>query len=151
MTATYLSAHFTLEELTVSQEAARRGIDNTPPEWAIHNLEQWCIHIGEPVRAHFGAPVIASSGWRGELLNRLVKGSPTSQHCKGEAVDFRVFGVSNLAVCRWMEAELNYDQLIYEFGETGWVHASWRVPYRNMELSAVKRGRRTVYLPGIVA
>jgi zinc D-Ala-D-Ala carboxypeptidase len=146
-----LSEHFTLAELCVSETAARRGIDNTPPEWAIHNLEQWCIHVGEPVRAHFGVPVIASSGWRGELLNRLVKGSPTSQHCKGEAVDFRVHGISNLAVCRWIEAELNYDQLIYEFGETGWVHASWRVPYRNMELSAVKRGRRTVYLPGIVA
>jgi len=146
-----LSPRFTLAEFTVSQTAARHGIDNTPPDWAVRNLEQLCLNVLEPVRAHFGVPVIVSSGWRGELLNRLVKGSPSSQHCKGEAADFRVFGVSNLTVCRWMQAALNYDQLIYEFGEAGWVHASWRVPFRNQELSAVKRGRKTVYLPGLVA
>lgn len=147
---TRLSPNFLLAEFTLSQTASRHGIDNMPPDWAIHALEQLCLNVLEPVRAHFERPVLISSGWRGPELNRRVGGSKTSQHCKGEAADFRVAGVSNLAVCQWMERRLNYDQLIYEFGEAGWVHVSWRVPYRNQELTARRVGRKTVYLTGIV-
>ena len=148
---TQLSEHFHLSEFLVSETAARRGIDMTPPPLVVNNLRSLCLNVLEPVRLHFNRPVVSTSGYRPPALNRAIGGSATSQHCFGEADDFRIPGVSNLEVCRWMEAKLNYDQLSYEFGEDGWVHASWRAAYRNMELSAVKRGRRTVYLPGVVA
>lgn len=146
-----LTEHFTLAEMVRSQTATRRGIDNTPGPAEIAALRELCLHVLEPVRAHYGRPVIVTSGYRSPMLNKRIGGSATSQHCKGEAADFTVPGVPNLHVCRWMEAKLNYDQLIYEFGEGGWVHASWRVPYRNMELSAKRIGNRVRYLPGLVA
>jgi len=150
-----LSQNFHLSEFLVSQTAARMGIDMSAPASVISNLAALCDNVLEPLRAHYEKPVIISSGYRPAALNRAIGGSSNSQHCKGQAADFRVLGVSNIKVCRWLEANRNYDQLIYEFGEAGWVHVSWRANYRNMELSAVKRrvwGRlKTVYLPGIVA
>ena len=147
-----LSPSFTLAEMIVSQTAARRDIDNSPPPAVIAALSALCVNVLQPVRDHFDRPVIVTSGYRSPELNRAIGGSSTSQHCKGEAADFTVAGVSNLEVARWMEARLNYDQLIYEFGESGWIHCSWRDGrLRNMELSAVRRGGRTRYLPGLVA
>lgn len=147
---TKLSQNFELREFLVSETAARRGIDMTPPHAVVDALSALCVRVLEPLRAHYHRPVIVSSGYRPPKLNALVKGNPDSQHCKGEAADFRVASVSNIEVCRWMQARLNYDQLIYEFGEGGWVHVSWREPYRNEELTARRAGRRTVYLEGIV-
>ena len=145
-----LTAHFTLAEMTVSQTAARQGIDNTPGEREIAALTMLCTEVLEPVRAHFDRPVIVSSGYRSATLNRAIGGSSSSQHCKGEAADFTVPGVGVLDLAQWMHRNLQYDQLIYEFGR--WVHVSYRAgALRNMELSAKRIGGRTSYLPGIVA
>lgn len=147
-----LSPHFTLAEMTRSQTAIRNGLSNDAPVWAVPKLQAVCLNILEPVRAHFGRPITPLSGWRGPAVNAAVGGANTSQHTKAEAVDFVVPGVSNLEVCQWMLANLNYDQLIYEFGEGGWVHCSWKAsPFRNQELTARRVGGKTVYLPGIVA
>ena len=56
-----LSKHFTLEEMTRSMVAARKGIDNTPGAGEIKNLENVCYEILEPVRAHFDKPIMISS------------------------------------------------------------------------------------------
>ena len=148
-----LSTHFTLAEMVASQTASRKGIDNNPTKDEVRALRALCQNILEPVRLHFGAPVIVSSGYRGPKLNRAVGGSKTSQHCSGEAADFTVQGFSNLKVCRWIEANLPADQLIYEFGENGWIHCSYGPRHRRQTLSAVKRrsfGRlRTVYRNGL--
>ena len=141
-----LSKHFTLAEMTVSQTASRRGIRNRPGPQQIEALKLLCVKVLEPVREHFDRPVIVSSGYRSPKLNKAIGGSSTSQHCKGQAADFTVPGVSNYELCKWMERKLNYDQLIYEYGESGWIHVSYRVPYRNMELTK-RRGTR--YLSGI--
>lgn len=147
-----LSRNFTLGEMLVSQTASRRGIDNTPPPAAVAALKDLCQNVLQPVRDHFDRPVIVTSGYRSPELNRRIGGSGTSQHTKGEAADFTVPGVSNLELARWMERNLNYDQLIYEFGESGWIHVSYREGrLRNQELSAVRRNGRTRYLPGLVA
>lgn len=147
-----LSPNFTLAEMIRSQMASRRGIDNTPSPAIITALTALCVHVLEPVRAHFERPVIVTSGYRSPAVNSAIGGSGTSQHSQGEASDFTVHGVSNIEVCRWMEKNLTYDQLIYEFGESGWIHASYRASrLRNMELSAVRRGGKTVYLRGLVA
>lgn len=147
-----LSENFTLAEMIRSDAASRRGIDNTPSPVIIENLTRLCLHVLEPVRAHFARPVIVTSGYRSPAVNSAIGGSGTSQHSQGEAADFTVHGVGNIEVCRWMEANLTYDQLIYEFGESGWVHCSWRKGrLRNMELSARRVSGKVVYVAGIGA
>lgn len=155
-----LSDHFHLSEFTNSQIAARLGIDNTPGEDEVRALSLVCHKVLEPLRSNYLRPVVVSSGYRSPALNRAVKGSRYSQHMLGQAVDFEIPGVSNVDVCRWMERHLNYDQLILEFytpgqPNSGWVHVSYRQPYRNEELTIRRERRwgrmRTVTLSGIVA
>ena len=150
-----LSEHFMLAEFTHSQTATRLGIDNNPGPRELAKLIRLCEKVLEPVRKHYGKPIRISSGYRSPALNDAIGGSKTSQHSKGEAADFEVQGVSNIDVVHWMHKNLNYDQLIAEFivpGQptSGWIHVSYREPYRNMELTAKRIGGRTKYLPGIV-
>lgn len=126
---TRLSPHFTLGELIRSETAERKGIDNTPPDDVIPKLQRLCEQVLEPVRAAFGRPFRPNSGYRSPALNREIGGSEKSQHCLGEAVDIEVAGVSNYELARWIEANLEFDQLIlecYRPGEpaSGWVHVS---------------------------
>lgn len=146
-----LTPNFTLAEMIRSQIAVRRGIDNTPPPDIIERLRLLCENVLEPLRAHYASPVIVTSGYRSPALNSAIGGSSTSQHSQGEAADFTVRGVSNIDVCRWMERRLTYDQLIYEFGEAGWIHCSWSSRrLRNEELTARRVSGRTVYLRGLL-
>lgn len=146
-----LSPHFTLAEMTVSQAAARKGIPNVPNAEQTKALKLLCEKVLEPVRLHFDKPVVVSSGFRAPRVNVAVGGSATSAHCRGEAADFTIPGESNLAVCQWIERNLNYDQLIFEYGKSGWIHVGYSPRMRNQTLSAVKRGGKTVYLQGLVA
>jgi len=146
----HLSANFTLGEMIRSQSAVRKGIRNVPGPAEIAALRLLCQKVLQPVRDHYDRPVIVTSGYRSPRLNTAIGGSRSSQHCKGEAADFTVAGVSNIEVCRWIERHLNYDQLIYEFGESGWIHVSYSAHrMRNMELSAKRIGGRTRYLAGL--
>ena len=146
-----LTPHFTLAELTRSSAALRRGIDNAATPAVTAALTALCLHVLEPVRAQFG-PVAITSGYRSPAVNKAIGGARGSQHMLGEAADFTVPGVRNLDVCQWIMRHLNYDQLIYEFGEAGWVHASWRDGVlRNQELTARRLSGRVQYLPGLVA
>lgn len=146
-----LSQNFTLAEFTRSQTAIRKGIDNTPTAAHLAAMKLLCVKVLEPVRAKFG-PVRLSSGYRSLALNRAIGGATSSQHSKGEAADFEVSGVSNLEVAKWMEAHLNYDQLILEYWKpsdpnAGWIHVSYREPYRNQELRFDGKN----YLPGLMS
>ena len=93
-----LSKHFTLEEMTRSMVASRKGIDNTPGAGEIKNLENVCYEILEPVRAHFDKPITVSSGYRSEALCEAIGSKKTSQHALGCAADFEINGVSNIQV-----------------------------------------------------
>lgn len=147
-----LSANFTLGELIRSETAARKGIRNVPRQAEIAALRLLCEKVLQPVRDHFGRPVIITSGYRSPRLNTAIGGSPSSQHCWGEAVDFTVVGQSNIEVCRWIERTLPYDQLIYEYGESGWIHASLSAHrQRKQVLSAKRIAGRTQYLTGLRA
>ena len=97
-----LSDHFTLSELTKSSTAERRGIANEPGSTEIENLITVCDQILEPVREHYGIPFAPNSGFRGLELNRAIGSSDTSQHVKGEAVDFEVPGIANKDVALWV-------------------------------------------------
>lgn len=148
-----LSANFVLAEFTKSATATKRGIDNTPQGEHLENLKYVVENICQPVREAFGRPVRINSGYRSPALNKAVGGSKTSQHCKGQAVDFEINGVANLALADWISENLTFDQLILEFynpdeGEnSGWVHASVRSDGQNrgQKLIAFKDGRRTRY------
>ena len=126
-----LSEHFTLAEATKSQEAARKGLDNTPPAEAIARMKLVAEFILEPVRKHFNKPVVINSFYRSPAVNAAVGSKPGSQHEKGEAVDFEIPGVDNAEVAEFVRDTLTYDQLILEFytpGEpsSGWVHCSYK-------------------------
>lgn len=125
-----LSPHFTLSELTKSQTAIRRGIKNQPNDEQIENLKRVAVNILEPVRAHYRRPFSPSSGFRSQALNLAIGSKSTSQHTKGEAVDFEVPGVSNPNLGAWIRGNLEFDQLILEFHDpnapgSGWVHVSF--------------------------
>lgn len=119
-----LSEHFTLAELTASDTAARRGIDNTPPAEVLPALRETAALL-EQVRALLGAPITITSGYRCLELNRAIGSGDTSAHVRGRAADFtcRGFGTP-LEVCRAIEASpIAFDQLIHEFG--AWTHIAW--------------------------
>jgi hypothetical protein len=124
-----LSEHFSLEEMTRSQMAARLEIENVPDETSVKNLTILCQEVLEPIRSHFGIPFSPSSGYRSAALSEGIGSSGKSQHCKGEAADIEVPTISNLTLCWWIRSHLAFDQLILEFfteGDpaSGWVHVS---------------------------
>lgn len=116
-----LTTHFSLEELTVSQTAARRGIDNTPSPEVFQNLKLLAVTL-ERVRELFASPVLISSGYRSPLLNKMVGGGKGSAHMSGLAVDFTIpsWGPPLAIAKRIAESTLSFDQLIHEYGS--WVH-----------------------------
>ena len=127
---TKLSPHFTLGELCRSSTADRLNIDNVPKvEEVLENLEAVCLAVLEPVREHYGVPFTPNSGFRSLALNRTIGSKDTSQHVLGQAVDFEVPGIDNLALAHWCRQNLEFDQLILEFYKpgqpnSGWVHCS---------------------------
>lgn len=152
-----LSANFTLKELTRSDTADRLDIDNAPNDEQIESLRLLCENILQPVRDHFGKPVKINSGFRCPALNQATGGSATSDHCKGQACDFEIDGVSNPELAQWIADNLKYTQLILEFytqgqPNSGWVHASFNPDnLKCQELTAVKVAGKTTYLNGLVA
>ena len=125
-----LSGHFSLAELTKSQTATRKGIDNKPTLDHIENLTELCTHVLEPTRRNFGKPMVISSGYRSVELCEAIGSSKNSQHAKGEAADFEMFGVDNKELAKYIKNNLVFDQLILEFynpddPSSGWVHCSY--------------------------
>ena len=110
-----LTENFSLLELTKSQTAERKGIDNNPSPTHQENLKSLCTSILQPVRDHFSRVVSVSSGYRSEALCLAIGSKTTSQHAKGEAADFEIFGVSNKELAEWIHYNINYDQLILEY------------------------------------
>jgi len=126
-----LSKNFTLEEMEKSSTGIRLGIKNKAGSGEIKNLGDICYEILEKVRAKFDdKPVTITSGFRSEELCEAIGSKKTSQHAKGEAVDFEIAGVSNLAIAMYISNHCDFDQLILEYytGEpsSGWVHVSYK-------------------------
>ena len=125
-----ITANFSLDEMTKSQTALRKGINNMPDPIHLHNLHGLCHNILQPVREHFGRPVTVSSGFRSVELCLAIGSSSASQHAKGQAADFEVIGIDNKEVAEWIRDNLDFDQLILEFyneGEpqSGWIDCSY--------------------------
>ena len=147
-----LSPHFTLKEFLASQTAKRKGIPNIPDEKQVRNMKALCTHLLEKIRTglrekqNSDALVMLSSGFRSAKLNKKIGGSSKkSQHMKGQAADFHVWGVSLFDAFKYIvcDSNLEFDQCIWEFG--GWIHISYNnygVANRNQILSVkkVKKG-----------
>lgn len=146
-----ISKNFTLEEMEHSSIASRYGLDNTIPDELQVNIKLVAEAL-QVIRDYYNRPIRISSGYRSEEVNRKANGSSNSGHLRALAVDFTVDGVSNLMVCRkTVDLVPHFDQIIYEFGETGWVHLglSLGAP-RNERLSAKSVSGKTIYTKGFV-
>ena len=142
-----LTKNFSLAEMVKSQTASRLGIDNTPSPTHEKALKVLCIHILEPCRKQFARSITPSSGYRSKELCKAIGSKATSQHTKGQAVDFKVPGVSNLVLAEWIRDNLEFDQLILEFynpdePNAGWVHCSYRADGKNRKEFLSYNGKR---------
>jgi hypothetical protein len=149
-----LSAHLTGAEYTKSDTAKRKGIDNSMTEEHIVNAKILAEKVFEPIRMHFDKPIFLSSGYRSKALNTAIGGSLSSQHCSAEAMDLdqddRGTGVTNRMVFEYIKGNLDFDQLIWEFGDSqnpDWVHVSYKAKGANRKeiLTAYREGNQTKY------
>jgi len=152
-----LTKNFTLSELTKSETALRKGLNNEPNQEVISNLQLLADNVLQPVREHYNKGIKVNSGYRSPEVNASVGGSKTSDHCKGQAADIEIPGVSNAELAEYIKNNLKFTQLILEFytqgvPDSGWVHVSYDSSNLKCQtLTAVKQNGKTVYLNGIQA
>ena len=125
-----LTKNFSLLELTKSQTAERKGIINTPSAEHQENLRLLCERVLQPIRDHFNHVVSVSSGYRSPALCQAIGSSVDSQHAKGMAADFEIYGTPNNEIFNWIKNNLMFDQMILEFWNpdepnSGWLHVSY--------------------------
>ena len=148
-----ISKHVSMREGVYSNTAMRLGLNNTPSDDHLENMGLLCQKVFEPLREFVGGPIKINSFYRGPELNKAIGGSSKSQHCKGQAIDIDdTFGhMSNAEMFNWIKANLDYDQMIWEFGtdeNPNWVHVSYvnKDDNRNRCLKAYKENGKTKYM-----
>jgi len=147
-----ISEHVSLKEATRSNTAKRLGIENMPDNETLITMQITAEHIFEPLRDKFNEPIYISSFYRSPELNKAIGGSTSSQHCKGEAIDIDdVYSkASNADFFNYIKNKLEFDQLIWEFGDDenpAWVHVSYSLGKNRMRvLKAIKENGRTKYI-----
>jgi hypothetical protein len=156
--STKLTDHFTLEEMQHSEAALRLGIDNHIPDDLMSNAMKVAVVL-EIIRAECAkikgcnVPIHVTSCYRSPEVNKAVGGSKTSAHRFAAAADCKAEGLTVLGLCQLAAKVIpNFDQIIYEFGPTGWMHIglSTSGKPRKQLLTAVKENGKTVYKQGLV-
>ena len=147
-----ISKHISYKEGTRSITALRKGIDNTPNDYELANMELIAAKIFEPLREWVGGPIKINSFFRCEELNTAIGGSSNSQHCQGRAIDIDdTYGhKTNAEMFEYIRTNLNFDQIIWEFGtdtNPDWVHVSYVSEEQNRKrcLKASRENGKTVY------
>lgn len=149
-----ISKHVSYSEATKSATAERKGVYNTPNATELQNMQILSEKIFEPIREALGGkPLRITSFFRSIALNRLIGGSSTSQHCKGQAMDIDADGshTSNRQIFQYIVENLSFDQLIWEFGDNldpDWIHVSYvsEEQNRGQILKAVRFNGKTKYI-----
>ena len=148
-----ISKHISDKEGMYSTTAIRRGLDNTPDAEQLLNMKLLAKKVFEPLREWVGGPIRINSFFRGSELNTAIGGSTSSQHCKGQAMDIDDGGCNktNAEMYRFIKDELEFDQMIWEFGDDddpNWVHVSYvsENENRNRCLKAYKDKGKTKYM-----
>ena len=148
-----ISEHISYKEGVYSATATRRGIDNTPNDEQLANMELIAEKVFEPLREWVGGPIKINSFFRSVELNKAIGGSSKSQHCHGQAIDiddtYKV--VANSDMYDYIKNNLDFDQLIWEFGDDNnpnWVHVSYvsEEDNRNRCLKAYREQGRSKYM-----
>lgn len=151
-----LTTNFTLNELTQSETALRKGLDNAPTQEVISALQVLAVNVLQPVRDHYGKGVKVNSGYRSPEVNASVGGSKTSDHCKGQAADIEIPGVPNKELALYIRDNLEYTQLILEaytegVPDSGWVHVSYDPTNLKKQVMTAKFvNGKAIYSNGIV-
>ena len=147
-----ISRHISYKEAVYSATAKRKGIKNVPNDDQIYNMRKVADYIFEPLRLYVGGAIKITSFFRSPDLNTAIGGSAKSQHCKGQAIDIDdVFGhKTNYEMFEYIRENLDFDQLIYEFGTNDnpdWVHVSYvsKKENRNRVLRAIRENGKTRY------
>ena len=147
-----ISKHISYKEGVYSTTATRLGINNTPNDEQLSNMELVADEVFEPLRTYVGGPIKINSFFRCPELNKAIGGSSKSQHCKGQAIDIDdTFGkATNAEMYHWIKENLDFDQMIWEFGDDdnpNWVHISYVSPDKNRNrcLKAYKENKKTKY------
>jgi len=143
-----ISKHISYKEAVGSNYAKQKGISNKPNEEQVENMKLLAEKVFEPLREWVGCPIRVNSMFRSLELNTALKGSKTSSHMKGEAMDITSMACgkenckSNLEMFHWIKDNLEFDQLIWEFGkEPKWLHVSFnKDKNRKQVLVTKKRG-----------
>ena len=148
-----ISKHVSYREGVYSITALRLGLNNDPSDAHLQNMKLLSEKIFEPLRMYVGGPIKINSFYRGPELNKAIGGSSKSQHCHGQAMDIDdTYGVmSNATMYKWIKENLDYDQMIWEFGDDNnpaWVHVSYVDPgsNRNRCLKAYREDGKTKYM-----
>ena len=149
-----ISKHISYKEATRSVTALRLGIDNTPNEYQLQNMEIIAKNVFEPLRKAVGGAIKINSFFRCEDLNKAIGGSSRSQHCQGRAIDVDDnYGyMSNNDMYNYIKENLDFDQLIFEFpdenGNASWIHVSYIDADSNRKrcLKAIKENGKTKYI-----
>jgi hypothetical protein len=124
-----ISNHISYKEATHSNYAKQYKISNKPTAAHIKNMELIAEKVFEPLREWVKGPIKVNSMFRSEALNKGIKGAPRSQHLTGNAIDLTSMGIkSNLEMFHYIKDNLDFDQLIWEFGEEEpiWLHVSYK-------------------------
>ena len=147
-----ISKHISYREGVYSTTATRLGLDNTPNSEQLANMELVAKEIFEPLRAWVNGPIKINSFFRSPKLNKAIGGSSKSQHCKGQAIDIddTLKRSSNAAMYRFIKNNLDFDQMIWEFGDDDnpdWIHVSYvsKKDNRNRCLKAYRENGKTKY------
>lgn len=148
-----LTQNFSLEELTRSDTAERKGIDNSPTAEHIHNLAALCENVLQPLRDKVKHSIRVTSGYRSEKLNNAIGGSKTSEHSFGKAADIKLIidgeNKSELLYLSILEMGIPFRQMIWEFGDEetpSWVHISFnKEDNKKQTLRAYKEKGKTKY------
>ena len=148
-----LSDHVSYKEGVYSTTALRLGLKNDPSDAHLENMKLICEKVFEPLRVHVGGPIKINSFYRGPELNKAIGGSAKSQHCHGQAMDIDdTYGnASNAEMYQWIKANLDYDQMIWEFGtdeNPDWIHVSYVGLEENRKrcLKAYRENGKTKYM-----
>ena len=147
-----ISNHISYREGVYSTTAKRLGLDNTPNNEQLNNMELIAHEVFEPLRTYVGGPIKINSFFRCPELNKAIGGSSKSQHCKGQAMDIDdTYGrMTNAEMYHFIKEHLDFDQMIWEFGDDDnpdWVHVSYVSPKenRNRCLKAYRENGKTQY------
>ncbi len=148
-----ISKHVSYKEGVYSNTAIRRGIDNTPNDEQLNNMELVANEVFEPLRAWVDGPIKINSFFRSPDLNTAIGGSHKSQHCKGQAMDIDdVFNkATNAEMYHFIKENLDFDQIIWEFGNDDnpdWIHVSYVSEDDNRRrcLKAYREDGKTKYM-----